>query len=155
MNTVLRLATAFAAGAAIMYYFDPETGRRRRATARDQGLSAGHEVEEFARTRSKRAADRVQGAAARTRARLANEPVDDDRLRDRIRSKLGRLVEQPGAVDVQVHERRVVLDGNASTDEIERLVDAVAAIPGVEGVDNRLAAGARSLTPGAGDEARH
>ena len=155
MNSVMRLATVFAAGAAIMYYFDPEAGRRRRALARNKSVDAGHQVQDFARSRSKHAADRVQGALARTRARLANEPVDDDRLRERVRSRLGRLVERPGAVDVQVHDARVVLDGTASLDEIDKLVEAVAAIPGVEAVDNRLALGVRKPSPGAGEEARH
>ena len=148
MNSVLRLAAAFAAGAAIMYYLDPETGRRRRAMVREQGVGAGHDIEDFARTRSKRAADQVRGAVARTRARVVREPVDDDRLRERIRSNLGRLVDHPGAVNVQVHDGHVVLGGNAGQGEIERLLDAVEAIPGVEAVDNRL-------VPGATGEARH
>src|SRR4051812_40098977 len=99
MNSVLRLATAFAAGAAIMYYFDPEGGRRRRALARDKGVGVGQDVGESARPGAKRAADQVRGAGARTRAGVMDEPVDDDRLRERIRSKLGRLVEHPGAVN--------------------------------------------------------
>jgi hyperosmotically inducible protein len=155
MNTVMRLATALAAGAAIMYYFDPEAGRRRRAMARDKSVGAGRDVQDLVRTRSKQATDRLQGAAARTRARLVDEPVDDDRLRDRIHSKLGHLVEHPGAVNVRVHDRHVVLGGHASTDEINRLVDAVAAIPGVESVDNRLALGVPDATSGAGVDARH
>jgi hyperosmotically inducible protein len=154
MNSALRLATAFAAGAAIMYYLDPEAGRRRRAMARDKGVGTRRQAADLARTRSKLAADRLQGAAARTRARMSDEPVDDDRLRERIRSKLGHLVEHPGAVNVQVDSGHVVLGGNAAVDEIDRLADAVAAIPGVDGVDNRLAVGARPTASGA-EEARH
>jgi hyperosmotically inducible protein len=155
MNNVLRLATAFAAGAAIMYYFDPEGGRRRRALARDKGVGAGQDVGEFARTRAKRAADRVEGAVARTRARVRHEPVDDERLRERIRSQLGRLVEHPGAVNVQVTDGHVVLGGNASRDEIDALGDVVAATPGVEGVANRLVVTARGTASGSNEAPRH
>jgi hyperosmotically inducible protein len=155
MNSVLRLATAFAAGAAIMYYFDPEGGRRRRALARDKGVGAGQDVGEFARTRAKRAADQVQGAVARTRARVMDEPVDDDRLRERIRSKLGRLVEHPGAVNVQVNDGHVVLGGNASRDEIDALEDVVSAIPGVEDVANRLTVGTRDAARASTQAPRH
>jgi osmotically-inducible protein OsmY len=155
MNNLLRLATALAAGAAIMYYFDPATGRRRRAMAREKGVSAGHEVEDFARSRSKRVADRLQGAVARTRARVANAPVDDDRLRERIRSRLGRLVQHPGAVEVQVRDGHVVLGGTAPMDEIDRLVEAVAGMPGVEEVDNRLSSGVRKPASGPMQDARH
>ena len=155
MNSILKVAAAFAAGAVIMYYLDPETGRRRRAMVREQGIGAGHDIEDFARTRSKRAADRVRGAVARTRARVVHEPADDDRLRERIRSNLGRLVDHPGAVNVQVHDGHVVLGGNVAKSEIERLLDAVEAIPGVETVDNRLVVGAGNATSGTSGEARH
>jgi osmotically-inducible protein OsmY len=148
MNTVLKLAAAFAAGAAIMYFLDPETGRRRRAMVREQGIGAGQDIEDFARTRSRHAADRVRGAVARTRARVVHEPVDDDRLRERIRSNLGHLVDHPGAVNVQVHDGHVVLGGHVAQSEIDRLLDAVEAIPGVDAVDNRLVVGAAG-------EARH
>jgi hypothetical protein len=156
MNSVMRLVTAFAAGAAIMYYFDPETGRRRRAMAREQGVGAGHDIEDFARNRSKRAADHVQGAVARTRTRLDDTPVDDRRLRERIRSRIGHLVDDPGAVSVQVRDGHVLLGGNASPEEIEAVVEAVTAVPGVEEVDNRLASGRPDASSGAaGEEARH
>ena len=38
MNALLKVATAFAAGAAAMYLLDPETGRRRRALVRERVL---------------------------------------------------------------------------------------------------------------------
>jgi osmotically-inducible protein OsmY len=141
MGSLFRLAAAFAAGAAAMYYFDPQTGRRRRALVRDQGVAAGHDIEDFATAKSKRAADRVQGVAARTRARMSPEPVDDEQLHERIRSRLGRVVEQPSAVEVQVRDGYVVLSGSAHDDEIDELVRTVASIPGVEGVDNLLSGG--------------
>lgn len=138
MNAAFRLILAFAAGAAAMYYLDPTTGRRRRALARDQGVAAGHQAEEFVRMKSKRAADRMRGVVARTRSRIFPEAVDDEQLHERIRAKLGHLVTHPGAVKVEVHEGRVTLVGTAPGKEIDDLVDAVAAMPGVEAIDNRL-----------------
>lgn len=138
MNAVVRLILAVAAGAVAMYYLDPTTGRRRRALARDQGVAAGHHAEAFVRGKSRRAAGRVRGVVARTRSRIFPEPVDDGQLHERIRAKLGHLVTHPGAVKVEVHEGRVMLSGTASGKEIDNLVDAVAAMPGVEAIDNRL-----------------
>lgn len=159
MNAVVRLAVAFAAGAAVMYYFDPVTGRRRRALARDQGVATGHDVEDFARAKSKRAADRAHGVKARARARIADEPVDDLQLHERIRSKMGRIVEHPGAITVQVSDGHVVLTGNASEEEIESLADAVSTMQGVESVDNRLSIGSdvgpSGTTTSTGQDARH
>lgn len=138
MNATFRLILAVAVGAVAMYYLDPATGRRRRALARDQGVAAGHQAGEFVRVKSKRAADRMRGVAARTRSRIFPEPVEDDQLHERIRAKLGHLVAHPGAVKVEVHEGRVVLSGTAAAKEIEELTAAVAAMQGIEAIDNRL-----------------
>lgn len=140
MRTVFKLAAAFAAGALAMYYFDPRIGRRRRAYVRGKGVTWRHRLEEAARARSTHPGDRLQGAAAHMRARTSPEPVDDDLLRDRIRSRLGHLVDRSGVVHVDVHDGHVVLSGSASAAEIDEMVQTVAAMHGVAGVDNRLAA---------------
>ena len=139
MNTaLLKLVASFAAGAAAMYYLDPATGRRRRALARDKGVAIRHDVGDYARIKSRRAANRMRGALARTRAKVSAEPVDDDQLLSQIRAKLGHLVSRPGMVDVKVHEGHVVVAGNALRGEINPLLDTVSAMRGVESVDNRL-----------------
>jgi osmotically-inducible protein OsmY len=138
MKTLFRLAAVFAAGAAAMYFLDPVRGRRRRALVRDRGEAVRHDLESFARARSKRAADHLRGAIARTRAAAASEPVDDERLHDRIRAKLGHLIEHPSAVEVAVQDGRVVLSGRVDAEEIDDLLDAVRSMLGVAGVENRL-----------------
>lgn len=154
MNVVFRWVVAFAAGAAAMYFLDPVTGRRRRSLARDQGVAASHDASHFLRAKSKRAADRMHGVMARTRSRISPEPVEDEQLRERIRAKLGRMVEHASGVQVEVHEGHVVLSGNAGSSEIDELVHTVSKMQGVESVENRLSVG--TATPGSpGSEARH
>src|SRR5688500_19200968 len=101
MNRIARIAAAFAAGAAVMYYLDPLAGRRRRALVRDRGLATTHDAERFVRAKSHRAADRARGMLARARSALTDVPVDDDRLHERIRDRLGRVVEKPEPVTVE------------------------------------------------------
>ena len=153
MNSVMRLATAFAAGLAAMYYLDPQTGRRRRALARDKSVAASHDVKEFARSKSKQAVNRARGAAAKTRAQLANEIVDDDVLRDRVRSKLGHLVDEP--LEVEVMDGRVVLSGNLTTARFDELIDVVSTMPGVVRVESRHPTPQSPDETTAGREARH
>lgn len=153
MNSVLRLATAFALGAATMYYLDPQTGRRRRAIARDKGAAVGHDVKEAARTRTKRAVDHARGVAARTRAQLANEFVDDDILRDRVRSRLGHLVDAP--IDVEVRDGRVVLDGNLTARGFDELIAIISTMPGVQRVEGRPTAARPTDDRNANRDARH
>jgi osmotically-inducible protein OsmY len=140
MNAFSRLVTAFAAGAATMYFLDPAAGRGRRARVRDRGIAAGHDIEDYARTSGRRAVDKLHGAAAEARAHLANPPVGDQQLHDRIRAKLGRIVEEPATVSVHVDHGRVILNGSASAEEIESLARTVAAMRGVTDVDVRVRA---------------
>ena len=166
MNTITRIATAFAAGAAAMYYLDPLVGRRRRALVRDKGVAAGHDIEHFARAKSKRAADKLHGVVAETKAALAAAPVGDAQLRERIRSRLGRLVDAPGDIAVDVRGGRVVLRGHAASAEIDEVIDKLSLMRGVESIESHLVASeampnrgfaqmdgdarARSATPPAG-----
>lgn len=137
-NTVLGLAAAFAAGALVMYLMDPAAGRRRRALMRDKGMAMGHNAQHFVHAKTKRASDRVRGVVAKTRAHLSHEPIEDERLHDRIRSKMGRLVSHPHAIHVDVHYGRVVLKGTASRDEADELVSMIESMRGVEGVHDLL-----------------
>ena len=141
MKQLIRLATAFAAGAITMYMLDPVAGRRRRALARDKAVSAGHDVEDFARSKVRHAADRLHGKTAQMHARMRDEPVDDQQLQERIRSQLGHLVAQPGKIEVHVENGVVTLSGSARLTEVDQLVASVAGMLGVESVDNRLSAG--------------
>ena len=139
MKALFRLAVAFAAGAVVMYYFDPIAGRRRRALARDRGVAMGHELQGQVRAQSRRAADRMRGFMARSRASMTNIPVDDDILHERVRAKIGHLLEHPSAVEVHVHDGLVTLKGHVGADEIDDLLDMVSDMLGVEGVESRLA----------------
>lgn len=153
MNSVLRMATVFAAGLATMYYLDPQTGRRRRLLARDKSAAVGHDVREAARARTKRALDRARGAAARSRAQVANEFVDDDILRDRVRSRLGHLVDAP--IDVEVRDGSVVLSGNLTARGFDELIATISTMPGVQNVEGRQTNGRSTDEATASPDARH
>jgi len=61
----------FAAGALVMYVFDPETGRRRRAFARDRAIHAAHVASDTLGATSRDLANRARGVAAETRSAMA------------------------------------------------------------------------------------
>jgi osmotically-inducible protein OsmY len=79
---------------------------------------------------------------AEARSHLGDEPVDDVKLHARIRARLGRVVDDPGEVDVTVRDGNVLLTGTASMDEIERLRDVLETMHGVASVESRLTASA-------------
>ncbi|HET6906371.1 MAG TPA: BON domain-containing protein [Rhodanobacteraceae bacterium] len=141
MRQLIRLATAFTAGAFAMYMLDPQTGRRRRALVRDKAVAAGHDARRLARSASRHTADHLRGATAEMRSQMRGAHPDDRQLHERIRSELGRLVGQPGQVQVDVSNGHVTLTGSATPSEREKLVAAISSIPGVEHVANHLSAG--------------
>ncbi|MBP1472777.1 BON domain-containing protein [Frateuria sp. MAH-13] len=148
MARLLKLAAAFAAGAAAMYLLDPVAGRRRRAMARDRVRATGQDIQDFAQDKVRHAADRLHGAASHLQG---HAPSDDRQLHDRIRSKLGHLVAQPGRVEVHVEDGLVTLGGSVGRAEVDGLVAALTDMPGVAHVDNRLDAS----EPSPSSERRH
>lgn len=147
MKTLTRIAAALAAGAALMYYLDPQSGRRRRALVRERGLAAGHDTGRMLAGKSRFASDRARGALARARSVLEEAVPPDDVLRDRVRSRLGHMIDAPAQVDVDVQQGYVVLRGHASIEEIEDLTTRLSAMRGVVGVDNRIVPAAGLARP--------
>ena len=67
---------AFAAGAALMYFLDPVSGRRRRALARDKVVHAQHEIADRAQGAVKDLRNRAYGLVAEARRSVERRPVD-------------------------------------------------------------------------------
>ncbi|NML45070.1 hypothetical protein HHL11_15030 [Ramlibacter sp. G-1-2-2] len=70
---------------------------------------------------------RAQAVQATPRLRaMARRPPDPDlQLRDRIRSRLGRAVANPKAVQVEVHDSHVMLRGHVLKNEVDALLGEV------------------------------
>ena len=128
--------TAALAGAALMFFLDPVTGRRRRALGRDQFVRAMNRTGRFGRAAARDIANRATGV--RSIAARQAHVISDDVLRDRVKTTLGRVVSHPGAVHVMVQRGIVRLDGAVLTDELKPLFEAITGVDGVREIDNRL-----------------
>lgn len=71
------------------------------------------------------------------RADLPQEATDH-RVRERVRAKLPELARRPEAIEVVVNAGHVGLRGEVLDREVEPLLLQVLALPGVQGIDNRL-----------------
>jgi hypothetical protein len=129
---------AAAGGAAAMYLFDPDRGRRRRALLRDKGGRAARLSRDAADTISRDLRNRAGGVVAEFRARLSRTEVSDVVLAERVRSRIGSVVGHAGGVAVDVVDGRVALSGPILADEVGPLVRRVRSVRGVRHVDNRL-----------------
>jgi hypothetical protein len=64
---MFRVLTAFGIGAVAMYFFDPVSGKRRRALLRDQLVHAQHELGEYAEGTATDLRNRAYGMVAEAR----------------------------------------------------------------------------------------
>lgn len=125
-------------GAGLMYLLDPQTGRRRRSLVRNQVESAFSRVDDVIDATARDVYHRAQGLWSEGRSLLADEPVEDSVLVERVRSKLGRFVSHPHAIEVKAQNGRIALSGPILQRELAPLMRCVSSVQGVADVDNRL-----------------
>src|SRR5262245_6458882 len=128
-----------ALGVALMYFLDPNSGRRRRARTRDKVVRAAKVVNEGAKVTARDTMHRAQGAWAEAK-RLFNheEDVSDEALLGRVRAALGRVVSHPHAIEAMASGGHVTLLGPILSYEVRPLLRAVRRVPGVRGVSDQL-----------------
>jgi hypothetical protein len=127
-----------AVGAALAMAFDPDNGGRRRALIRDKVARAAHLTARGADATMRDMTNRARGVAAATRGRIWSEDVDDTRLLERVRARLGRACSHPHAIAVEVREGEVTLRGPILADEVRDVLDTAASVRGVHSVVNEL-----------------
>jgi uncharacterized membrane protein len=130
---------SFAAGATLMYFADPNRGKRRRVVARDK-MNAG--LRDVGRELDKARRDlrnRTQGLAATVRNLASRSEADEEIVEERVRSAMGRVVGRPHAIEAKVDEGgRVTLEGVVNHQEVANLLQRVRSVPGVKEVVSRL-----------------
>jgi len=137
MNTREMLVGA-GLGAALAFMLDPQGGGRRRALIRDKVVRVSRKTRDGLDATARDLTNRTRGVAAATRGRLANEQVDDVRLIERVRAKLGRVSSHPRAIDVKAVEGEVTLYGPILAHEVDDVLATVSAVRGVKSVINEL-----------------
>lgn len=138
MNKTAAFFTGLGVGASVMFILDPDRGKRRRALVRDQVTHLANCSTEFVEKRSRDIRNRVSGVIADTRARFTAEPVPDEKLVDRISSKLGRYPVHQRSISVEANQGTVTLSGDTLAKELETLIGAVKSVRGVKEVVNNL-----------------
>src|SRR4051812_40478244 len=97
----LNLLAAAGLGAALMFLFDPQQGRRRVSLMRDRWTRLARRGRDTADAGWRDLSNRAVGMVARMRGAWHPETPDDDVLTERVRAELGRCVSHPHAVQVE------------------------------------------------------
>jgi hyperosmotically inducible periplasmic protein len=135
------LIGAMGIGAALMYFLDPDSGRRRRARTRDQYVHGKTVVQDAAQSAVRSAANQTRGVIARVQGSLAargEDAVDDVVLGERVRAAMGHVIADPHAIEIRVNDGTVTLKGPALPHEIGEIVACAERVRGVRQVENRL-----------------
>jgi osmotically-inducible protein OsmY len=138
MNKVLRLVCAASAGAAVMYFFDPDRGKRRRALVRDKAKHTLKMANETVDKTGRDLRNHAVGTFCRVQSLFRERVLTDAVLQERVRSKMGRVISHPKAVKVEATDGVVSLSGPIMASEEHPLLEAVIGIAGVKGIDNLL-----------------
>ena len=139
MHKTFSLVSGASLGAGLMYLFDPDRGRRRRALIREKGNRWSRETQDFAGSASRDMRNRAIGMGVAVRSWVQPDaPVPDQVLAERVRAKLGLFSGHPSAIDVHVKDGVVTLTGPVLEDEMDGICAAIGKIPGVVQMFNRL-----------------
>jgi uncharacterized membrane protein len=139
-NKSFNLISTLGLGALLMYVLDPQTGRRRRAQARDKIIRYARKTAEAVDITVRDLKNRTLGLAAETRNLVSKQPVSDDALTQHVRASLAPLVSHPSSIDVTAENGKITLSGPILESEVDRLLSHVSSIRGVTAVENRLEA---------------
>src|SRR5262249_28147384 len=138
ISSAMTACATLGTGAGLMYLFDPERGACRRARLKDKGVHAINKTGAAAGSVSRDMTNRVRGMAAQACSVFKSCEADDDTLSARVRSRMGRAVSHPGAIEVTARDGVVKLSGDALIHEVDALLSCARSTPGARGVDNQL-----------------
>ena len=142
-NQVPIYLSAAMGGAALAYFLDPQSGRRRRHQTRDQLLSLARQGTKRARKLVHHASADAAGTARRAAhalRRAEDVELDDATLVDKVESIVFRKHDVPkGQININAENGVVFLRGQVERSElVEALEKRVRNVNGVKDVENLL-----------------
>ena len=130
-----------AVGAGLMYFFDPQQGRRRRAMTRDRGTALARRLLRRSERAGRAVSAEAYGVAQKvTHMRKGEKELDDVTLARKVETEIFREADAPkGQVDVNAVDGVVYLRGEVESEDLIKDIESrVQKVSGVKGVENLL-----------------
>jgi len=138
MSAFTKTVGAATVGGLLVYFLDPDTGKRRRALVKDRSVSLLKDADHALGKASRDLSNRARGAVAEARSRLALGGVSDEVLVEQVRAKLGRVNSFPHLVEVSARDGVISLRGAALESEHDRFISALSSLRHISSVRNEL-----------------
>lgn len=138
MSTFTKTMGAATVGGLLVYFLDPDTGKRRRALVKDRSVSFVKDADRAIGKASRDLSNRARGAVAEARSRLPLRDVSDEVLVEQVLAKLGRVCSFPHFVEVSARQGVIRLRGTALESEHDNFISAISALRHVTSVRNEL-----------------
>ncbi|MGH9872921.1 MAG: SRPBCC family protein [Pyrinomonadaceae bacterium] len=138
MKRAIGLMSAAGIGAGLMYLFDPQRGKRRRAEIRNKAQYINRITNDAVGKTGRDLRNHILGVISGMESLVRSEKATDGVLKARVRSKLGRLVSHPHAIEVKAVDGRVILTGPILADEVVPLFEVISDIAGLKSIENLL-----------------
>ncbi len=110
----------------------------RRSRARNRVASAATHTVDLMGKAARDAKNRASGAAASAKGLMRKDAASDEKLFARVRSRLGRAVSHPHAIEVNAQDGRVTLSGPILRHEVGHLLREIRKVRGVREIENKL-----------------
>jgi uncharacterized membrane protein len=140
MSTLTKTIGAATVGGILVYFLDPDTGRRRRALVKDRAVNLVKEADRAIGKASRDLSNRARGTVAEARSLLPLRGVSDEVLVEQVRARIGRVASIPHLVEVSSRDAVIALRGSVLESELEDVLSTVSAIRQVASVRNELRA---------------
>jgi osmotically-inducible protein OsmY len=123
-----------------MYFCDPDRGHARRKKVADRAVSLIAQGERLVEHKAKNTLNRAEGLLAWARPLFhRHEEVPDEMLLQRVRTRLGHIVQHPQTISTTVEQGIVRLTGTVAREEKKRVLKEIRDVPGVSKVEELLA----------------
>lgn len=145
MNKKLLTIASLGLGAGLMYIFDPDIGKRRRAAVRDGVKDSVSKTTDAIKNGSQELKKKANWFASGVKHRLIK--VDDEKLTAKVLDAIAAVVNNPASVHIKACKGYILLTGTLPEIELAPLLEAVASVREVRDVDNQIRTHRRATDP--------
>jgi len=126
-------------GVGFTYFCDPDRGHARRKKVANRAVSLIAQGERLVEQKGNNILSRAGAMLAQARSLFhRQEDIPDEVLLERVRSRLGHVVQHPQSISTAVEEGIVRLTGTVTRKEKKRVLGEIRDVPGVLKVEELL-----------------